>query len=173
MVRNLLTMTILAGLSAWVAAQGPAPGETAGERMTRFSRNRILVETLVDRSLELTRVDVPLHRARVCHETTIDLQGRLKEAVAANDAVRVAELAEYLDAIVREALVPTLTSARQSIPVGSPDEAELLALRDAASTGLEQTGAAVPREGRLHSSARIRLVCERLDQARVSIATIK
>lgn len=169
MRRHALTTAVLAGLAAWASAQGPAPGETAAERMDQFTRDRALLETLVDRGLELADAGTPLRRARVCHDAATDIGGRLREAVAAEDPVRVAELTEYLGAIVHDGLVPTYRQARDTIPPGSPEAADLDRLRYDATAGLDRAldpADAARADGRIGTSARIRDARRHLAAAR-------
>jgi hypothetical protein len=174
MLRTALTTAVFAALAAWASAQGgPAPGESAGERMDRFARNRALLEQLVARGVELADADDPLRRATVCHAAAGEIGGRLREAVAAGDAARAAELAEYLGAVAHDGLLPTLRDARQAIPAGSPEEVHLVKLRDAAADGLGRAAADVPEDGRPGPSARLRGARKRLADARGLLDQIK
>jgi hypothetical protein len=170
MRRTLLTTVVLAALAAWGSAQGPAPGETAGERMDRFARNRALLESLVDRGLELADADSPLSRAKVCHDAVTDISGRLREAAAAEDPTRVAELTEYLGAVLHDGLLPSLVDARNEIPAGSPGEPALLALRDEAAAGLAPLTAT---DGKFGGSGRIQSARGRLADARGKLEQIR
>jgi hypothetical protein len=171
--RTILTTAVLAALAAWASAQNPAPGEAAGERMDRFARNRSLVESLVARGVDLANTNDPLQRAGVCHDTAAELGGRLREAVAADDPVRVAELTEYLGAVAHGGLIPNLEDARQVIPARSPEEEKLLKLRDDAAAGLGQAEAAVPADGRIGASPRVSAARRQLADARGKLGQIK
>jgi hypothetical protein len=174
MCRTALTTLVLAALAAWASGQtGPPPGETAGERMNQFARNRALVELLVTRGVDLADADDPLVRARVCYVAAGEIGGRLREAVAAGDPVRVAELAEYLAAVARDGLIPTLWDARRAIPAGTHDEETLVQLRDDAAAGLGQFAAAVPADGRFGTSARVQSARRHLTEARGALEQIK
>jgi hypothetical protein len=173
MRRTALTVVILAALAAWASAQAPAPGAAAGERMDQFARNRALLESLVARGVELADADDPLKRAKVCHAAAGEIGGRVREAVAAGDPVRVAELAEYLGAVARDGLIPTLRDARAAIPVKSPEEEALVALRDEAGGGVGQAAAAIPEDGRIGTSAGVRGARQQLADARGQMSQIK
>jgi hypothetical protein len=133
-----IAFTILAGFacSAWAAGQALPRGATAGERMERFARNSGLVGDLVNRGVELANTTSAVARAEAAHGAARDLGLGLKVATADEDGPRAAELAEYLDAVIREALVPSLGAARDSTPPGSPDALRIEELRKLAAADI-------------------------------------
>jgi hypothetical protein len=130
-----IAFTLLAGLacSAWAVGQSLPRDATAGERLERFARNSRLVDDLVNRGVELANTTTPLARAEAAHGAAKDLGVGLKAAAAANDGPLATELAEYLDAVIREALAPALKEATDSTPPNSADAERIKLMRKTAA----------------------------------------
>ena len=143
MTRPALTAVVLASLAAWAGAQGPAP-TTAAERLRLHRANRTLLTDLVGSGVRLAGADSPVARAEACQQTARAVGIAVRRAAEANDADRVAELGDHLDALVRDGLVPVLDDATRTVPAESPDAARLRAVRAGASADLDATEAALP-----------------------------
>lgn len=149
----MLILGSVAAVAAWASGQGP--GETAGERMDRFTRHQTLVEDLVTRGLDMANANSPLRRVEVCQRAASDLSRTMRSAAQADDPARVAELGDYLHVVFAEALLPNLSEARASIPDGSPDAERLRELRTAVVAEATQAEASIPATGKLATSMRI------------------
>ena len=65
MIRSASILLIMAGLTTLVGAQGPKTGLTAAQQQQLFQRNRAMIQTLVDSSVDMsTRSNDPVHRAK-------------------------------------------------------------------------------------------------------------
>ncbi len=136
MRRWVMTVAVLAALSAWVGAQGPRPLPPA-EQVRLFRTHRLLVDSLVDHSLDLAAARHPLDRADECRKTARTLGRSLTYALADRDPARLRQLAELLVAVVTDGLLPNLQEAGRTIPEASPDAQRLRHIREQTSADLE------------------------------------
>lgn len=168
MCRAGFTLLVALVLSAWAGAQGPAP-LTAADQLRLLRANRILLTDLVTSGVELGAADGPVDRADKCRKTARVLSVALERAAEAGDADRVAELGDHLDRVVRDALVPVLDDARQTIPEGSPDAKRLKLVRESAVGDLDWARGAIPDGGAVGGSAKVRDLAGRLDGLRAKL----
>lgn len=141
MTRPTLTAVVFVVLAAWAGAQGPT---TASDKLRLHRANRTLLTDLVGGGVRLGAADHPVARAEACQQTARAVGIAVRRAAEANDADRVAELGDHLDALVRDGLVPVLDDATRVIPAESPDGARLRAVRAGAAADLGETEAALP-----------------------------
>ncbi len=159
--KAVITAVVLASLAAWAGAQGPAPS-AAAERLRLHRANRTLLTDLVGGGVRLAGADNPVARAEACQQTARAVGIAVRRAAEANDADRVAELGDHLDALVRDGLVPVLDDGFRTIPAESPDAARLRAVRTGAAADLDATEAALPPG----DDAALRLLRARLTELR-------
>lgn len=131
MIRSASILLLVAGLSAVVGAQGPRSGLTAAQQQQLFQRNRGMIQTLVDSSVDMsTRSGDALHRAKTYRKVVVAFQTELRSAADTSDATRIAELGNHLDTLMRQGLAPSLKAAQQQIGPNGTGKKDLLDLRD-------------------------------------------
>ncbi|MGL4422062.1 MAG: hypothetical protein ACRCZF_15445 [Gemmataceae bacterium] len=152
LLRRLFTL-ILVGTVATLAS-GQGTGGTAAERMDQYARHQFLVETMVQRGVDLANANSPLMRTEVCQQATADFARSYREALTTDDLARATELGEHLTAILKEAFLPSLREAQSLTVAGSPDAERLRELRQQTIGDMARTDAAFPAAGKLAESAR-------------------
>ncbi len=133
MKRYLLWAVLVAVLVPAAAAEDPASPSDASKRTRRFQQDNDLIETLVQGGLRLAAQDDPVKRAECCNDVAECLAGEIQRAAENQDKERVAELGQYLDALLEQGVAANLSMARKQIPVGSTLEKNLHDIRDRAA----------------------------------------
>lgn len=165
MFRAGYTFTVILVLSAWAGAQGPAP-LTADAQLKLLRANRVLLADLVTGGVELGKADGPVARAEKCRQTAHVLSIALERAARADDADRVAELGDHLDLVMRDGLVPVLDEAKALVPPESQDAKRLTETRERAVGDLDWARAALPADGTVGGSDKVRALAGKLDGLR-------
>jgi hypothetical protein len=133
MIRSASILLIFAGLTAVVGAQGPKSGLTAAQQQQLFQRNRSMIQSLVDSTVDMSSVHSgnALERAKTYRKVIVEFQRELGSAADSSDATRIAELGNHLDTLMRQGMAPSLKKADQQIggPTGSGYK-DLIELRD-------------------------------------------
>ena len=168
MTRSALTLTLLAGLALWASAQSPTVRSTHQD-LELLQKNRDLLNSLIDRGLEISAAGNPLERAERCRKATATLGAELRDAAERSDPDRVAELTEHLATVVEKGLAPTLAEARGQIRPGSPDYDRLKKVHADARADLEQTHKALPADGPVGRSKLVTEAKKKLDAATARI----
>jgi hypothetical protein len=131
MIRHAACLMIFAALAALAGAQGPKPGLTAAQQHQLFQRNRVIIETLVESSLEICdNSGSYLRRTKSYRKVIMGLQAELSGAADGSDAARVAELGKHLDTVMRQGLAPSLQKAVQQIGRDGTGKKDLQEIRD-------------------------------------------
>lgn len=131
MIRNAAVLMIFAGLAAIAGAQGPKIGLTASQQHQLFQRNRIMIQTLVDSSVEIsTQSGDYLQRAKSYRKVIMKFENELTDAANGNDAGRVAEIGKHLDTVMRQGLAPSLQSAVRQVGPDGTGRKDLQEIRD-------------------------------------------
>jgi hypothetical protein len=164
-MRRLLFTLALMPLVAMMAPGQSALRPLAADQVKLFRANRELLEDLVQHTVELAKADTPVARAKACLDTTQDLGRAMQNAIAVDDAERVAELSEYLAAVIAQSLQPTIDEGRRVIPVGTPAERDLAAVRSQAVKDTQIWENAIPAIGKIGTSAKVRTAREYLQKA--------
>lgn len=167
--RPLLVLLAFAALSAWVAAQGPGTGLTAADSLRMLRANRVLLDDLTGHGLALGGSNTPLDRAAECQKLTDRLGREVSEAVRANDADRLAEVSDHLNAVATDGLAPNLKDADGSIPPQSVERERLKELHQRAFDSLTRTADAVPTTGELGTSPRAKSARQALAAAAAAV----
>jgi hypothetical protein len=122
MIRQLLTLTIVAIVCAVVGAQG-SKALLPQQRAELYKKNRPMIERLVEKTVESSQTpNNHLKRADSYYKVLFDFGKEIKAAREANDADRVAELTTHLTILLDEGLAPTLGQARAQAEDGSNKE---------------------------------------------------
>jgi len=166
--RTALTLVAFAGLSLWATAQDTTSNRVATD-IELLRTNRVLLDDLIDHGLQLSKAGGPLDRAVECRKTAATLGLALKHATGGTDDDRVAELSDYLTAVVRDGLVPNFDLARQGIPRGSQDYERLKKEADGAKKDLDALDEVFPTEGKLGRSGKVAEARRKLAEARSKI----
>lgn len=131
MIRSASILLIVAGLAAVVGAQGPKSGLTAAQQQQLFQRNRLMIQTLVDGTVDMSNQSGDyIHRAKTYRKVIVEFQRELGSAADSSDAVRIAELGKHLDTLMRQGLAPSLKAAQQQIGPKGTGKQDLLDIRD-------------------------------------------
>ena len=165
MRRFATTFAALALLATWAGAQSSNPAPLAGDQLKLFQSNRELLENLIEHGVELANADTPVARVKACRESAKDLGRALRDAAGNDDADRVAELGDYLTAVIRHGLVPTIDDARKTIPAGTPAEQELVEQALRATEEAKGFELSIPALGKLGASAKVNDVRAKLRAA--------
>jgi replicative DNA helicase len=164
MRRTMLTLIAFAALSTWVGAQGPS-ALTAEIQVKQFKSNRILIENLVDRGVELAGADSPLRRAEACQRTAGTLAHYLARAAGNEDADRVAEFANLYSEVVRDGLLPNLAEAKKRIKdPESPEAAPVKEVSDLARLDLDGVRKSIPSEGKVAESDKVQSALQKINE---------
>jgi hypothetical protein len=159
----MLTLIAFVALSAWAGGQGTPPPLPAATQVKLFKTNRDLIASLVDHGIDLADADNPLGRARECRLTARALANALRRAADEQDPNRVAELAGLFGDVVRDGLVPNLDAATREMKAGDPREPELLGLRQNAVSDFNGVRAAIPTDGKVGDSDKVKAALAALD----------
>jgi len=122
MIRHTLSVVTAAALAAVVGAQGPK-GPLPPQRAELFKKNRMVIEKLVDHTLESSRdrndnVKVAKSYYAILYQFSTDIA----EAARNRDTARVEELTRHLETILDKGLAPTLVEARKQVENGTGNE---------------------------------------------------
>lgn len=168
MFRLAYTSLMCLALAAWAGAQAPPRSSLSAAEQLRLHRaNRVLLADLVERGLDLGQANHPVDRAEACRKTARVLGVALVQAGEANDADRVAELANHLERVVRDGLVPMLDEAKRNIHAESPDAVRLKSVRQTAVSDLDGATSALP--AKVSENPRVREVVGSLGSLREKI----
>ncbi len=170
MTRTVFTLFALVALSVWASAQSSTAPQTA-DHLRLLATNRTLLDSMLDRALDLSDAGNPLERAERCRKATATLGAELRTAAAdpAADPDRVAELSEHLSAVVRDGLAPTLAEARGQIHPGSPDYPRLKKVYEESKAELDRTRTAIPTDGKMGRSKLVKDATQKLSDATARI----
>jgi hypothetical protein len=137
MLRHTLSTVVIVFLVAVVGAQGPK-AITPQQQSKLFEKNRFVVEKIVEKTLESSRVPGEhVKRANSYYEILYKFNKEIDQARQANDTARVDELSKHLGTLLDKGLAPTLVDARKQVEGGTGVElylkvrGELLAQLDA------------------------------------------
>jgi len=108
MFRVGVMLAVFLGLAAWAGAQGPPPLSTA-DQLNMLRANQGVIEELVDQTVKLGGADTPLMRAETCRKTTRTFVVWVSRSADEGNPDRAAEFGGHLEAVVRDALIPTST----------------------------------------------------------------
>jgi hypothetical protein len=161
MVRAGFTCCAFLLLAAWAGAQGPPL--TVDVQLRLLRENRTLLNDLVSQGVELSASDDLVTRTEQCEATVRTLGAAIRLAAAAQNADRVAELGDHLNAVVTEALIPNLEEGRQMINPNSPEAAKLEAVRAKAAGNLGDLRDALPTSGKFGESDKVKDLRGKLD----------
>ena len=152
MVRAAYILMFSLALAAWAGAQAPQRlALSAADQLRLHRANRVLLADLVDRGIELGKANHPVDRVEECRKTARVLGVALQLAAEKDDADRVAELANHLELMVRDALVPLLDDAKRNVHPMSQDAARLKLIQENAAGDLEWAST-LPSTGKLDNS---------------------
>jgi hypothetical protein len=131
MIRNASCLMIFAALAAIAGAQGSKTGLTAAQQQQLFQRNRAMIQTLVDSSVEISNQSNDyLKRSEAYRKVIMEFQRELGNAADGSDAARIAELGKHLDTVMRQGLAPNLKRAHDQIGPNGTGSKELRDIRD-------------------------------------------
>jgi len=103
-----LFLALLASL-VWADESNTRP--TGAERARLYSRDRGLIETLVQEGLRLAQTDDPLKRADCCNGMARHLAHEIQDAATHREGNRVSELGHHLHAVLKNGVAANLISA--------------------------------------------------------------
>jgi hypothetical protein len=119
-IRNASCLLIVATLVAFAGAQGPKTGLTAAQQQQLFQRNRAMIQTLVESSVEISNQSGDyIKRSQSYRKVIMEFQKELNNAADGTDATRVAELGKHLDMVMRQGLAPNMKKAY--LQIGGPN----------------------------------------------------
>src|SRR5687767_11341308 len=101
MSRYATVLLLFAMLSALVGAQGPSPHDQA----QMLARNRSLLRSTVENSLDLSAKTDHLQRAGTCTRLVKLWAGEVERAAQNRDAPRAAEMGRHLNRVVEGGVV--------------------------------------------------------------------
>jgi hypothetical protein len=132
MIRTASIMLVAAALCAAAGAQGPTKTNlTAAQQHELFQRNRTMIVTLVDSSLEISNQSGDyIVRSRSYRKVVNGIHDELSRAAESGDAARVAELGKHFDTILRQGLAPSLKAADRQIGPEGTGRKDLQEIRD-------------------------------------------
>ncbi|MCE9534137.1 MAG: hypothetical protein K8T89_23920 [Planctomycetes bacterium] len=132
MIRSLLSLLLVAILCTFAGAQGTKRELTAVQQQQLFQKNRPMIQTLVDSTLELSTFSGDhTERSRSYRKVIMEFQKALGTAADDSDSGRVAEIGKHLDTVIRQGLAPSLKAANRQI--GGPNGTgykDLVEIRD-------------------------------------------
>lgn len=166
MARTALSLVIVAGLSAWAAAQAVP---TAAEQARLFERNRDLLQTLLSDGLAAAD-DGPLTRIAACRQAARTLSRALDDACQMEEPDRVAELGDHLGDVLADGLVPALASARTVYTPGSPGYEEFQKLDADSAADARTVAGLIPAAGKLGDRPDVRAARGKLTTAAGRVA---
>lgn len=124
MSRYASVLLLFAGLAALVGAQAPS-GLTPVQQAQLLARNRELLKSTVENSLELGEKTDHLERAGTCNRLIKVWASEVERAARNREVARAAELGGHLSNVVERGVANNLRSARRQIEAGSPMERKL------------------------------------------------
>lgn len=172
MFRSALTLSIAVTLCAWVSAQPAATGPTAAEQLKLLKSNRDLLEDLIDHGVKVSKNADVLDRTDECRRAAGTLATALSRAATGPgaDADRIAELSDHLGSVWSEGLTPNLREATALIPPSSPQYGRLKDVSKWATDDVKKVEAAIPVEGKLGTSAKVKIAREQLTAIAAQLA---
>jgi len=130
MIRHAAGFLVVALLCSQAGAENP-PKLTALQQQQLFQKNRQLIQTLVDGSVEMSNVSNDYtQRSRVYRRMILEFQKELTTAADQNDPNRVVEIGKHLDTVMRQGLAPTLKVARGRLGPDGTGMNDLIDMRD-------------------------------------------
>jgi hypothetical protein len=131
MLRHTLCISVFVALTLIAAAQEPKPRLTALQQQQLFQRNREMIKTLVDSSLEISNKSGDyIERSLAYRKVIMELQKELDNAANSEDAGRVTELGSHLNTVLARGLRPSLEAASMQIGAGGTGRERLVEIRD-------------------------------------------
>ena len=131
MIRNAACSMIVILLAALAGAQGPKTGLTAAQQHQMFQRNRVMIQTLVDSSVEISAMSGDyLQRSRSYRKVIMKFENELTDAANGNDAGRIAEIGKHLNTVMRQGLAPSLQAAVRQVGADGTGQKDLREIRD-------------------------------------------
>ena len=119
MIRQLLTLSLVALLCAALGAQGTKT-ITPAQKADLYKKNRPVIERLVEKTVESSQTpNDHLKRADTYYKVLVDFSKEITAARTANDTDRVDELTAHLKHLLDEGLAETLSAARKQVEDGS------------------------------------------------------
>jgi hypothetical protein len=131
MIRTASILVLAAALCTIAGAQGPKNSLTAAQQHELFQRNRSMIVSLVDSSVEISDVagDYIL-RSRSYRKVVNQFHEELTRAAESGNAARVAELGKHFDTVLRQGLTPSLKAANRNIGPDGTGRKDLQEIRD-------------------------------------------
>lgn len=148
-IRTPAFVLAFALISAWASGQNATGPLTAAEHLNLLKTNRKLLEELLDEGVKLGDSNNNLDRAAQCQSVAVRLTRELKSAVDLDDADRVTEMSDHFSTLIQSGFLPNLATAKENIPVGSPEYPRLLAIHTDAAKNLDTVKVLIPTEGKL------------------------
>jgi hypothetical protein len=131
MVRHTGVLLIFAALSALAGAQAPEPKLTALQQQQLFQKNRKMIETLVDCSVETSNQSSnPLDQAKTYGKLVDMFRKELENAAHDENAGRISELGRHLNTVLDRGLAPSLQAADRVIGAEGTGRDALLDIRN-------------------------------------------
>ena len=110
---------------------GPKPVLTASQQQQLFQKNREMIETLVDSSLEISNQSGDYAgRARSYGKVVDMFRKELENAAKDENAARITELGNHLNIVLHQGLAPSLKDADRQIGAGGTGREALVDIRD-------------------------------------------
>jgi hypothetical protein len=110
-----------------VAVAAPADGP---QRLQQLSRNRALIQTLVEGGLNLAKEEDSLTRAEKCSTVAQGLASEIHQAVATREGDRAAEMGQHLNTLLKSGVARKLRAVRQETPPESLANKQMENVRD-------------------------------------------
>ena len=167
--RSLCIVLAFALLSTWASAQNANGPTTAADHLGLMKSNRKLLEELIEEGVRLGDANTNLERAADCQSVANRLGRELKRAIDLDDADRVVEMSDHFSALIQSGFLPNLESAKESIPLGSPDYPRLVAIHTTAANSLDAVKSLIPTEGKLSKIQRVRAARIKLEAAATAV----
>jgi len=168
-IRTPLFLIAFAVISAWASAQNASGPTTAAEHLGLMKSNRKLLEELIEEGVRLGDANTNLERAADCQSVANRLGRELKRAIDLDDADRVVEMSDHFSSLIQSGFLPNLETAKENIPVGSPDYPRLLAIHTTAANSLDAVKLLIPTEGKLSKSLRVQAARIKLEAAAAAV----
>ena len=164
MARWLYLLTAFAALAAWAGAQNPAPPLSAEDKLRLLKTNSLLIDQLVSKGVAMSAADTPERRAEECRKSSLALAHAIRDAAAAEDAERVAELTVLFRNLVRDGLVPVINDGLKVVTPKSPASDQILLVRELAGKDVTALKAKIPASGKLAENAKVKESLKQLDE---------
>ena len=151
-----------------VGAQGPSKKLTAAEQTKLFQRNRPMIQSLVDSSVNLSvNANDYLKRSKTYSEVLEKFHEEILNAAKQEDAGRVAELGKHLGAVIENGLTPNLQEASRQIPRNGTNWDKLKELQRQTTDTLESLQSATQKKW--PESPEVREMIQMLDKAKGTV----